>query len=214
VKWWWLVPVVGLLPVVVAAVLASELRLGTSTPGALVISQEVATPALVTAQAQSTPAPTPVVDVQAQATTPPATAAPAAAQAATPAPPATVQAGATTPTTPTQTSDATTGPFRAYRVQAGDTVRFVASMFGVSAASIIQASGLQDPDRIRIGQVLTIPVQPGWLYRVQPGENLDQIAARTGVPSQTIAEASQLTVASVRAGDVILIPDTAAARNK
>ena len=50
-------------------------------------------------------------------------------------------------------------------MQPGDTVKFVAQMYGVSPASISQASGLQNPDSLRIGQVLTIPSQPGWLYR-------------------------------------------------
>jgi LysM repeat protein len=116
----------------------------------------------------------------------------------------------------TQTADNTTatGPFRVYRVQPGDTVRFVAEMYGVSSASIIQASGLQNPDRLRIGQVLTVPEQPGWLYRMQPGETLDLIAARTGVATDLIASASNLSNTSVRAGDVILIPDRTIARSK
>jgi spore germination protein YaaH len=97
-------------------------------------------------------------------------------------------------------------------VQPGDTVKFVAQMYGVSPASVANASGLQEPDRLRVGQILTIPLQPGWLYRVQPGETIDQIAARTGVPSDTIVSASKLNTASVRAGDVILIPDLTVAR--
>ncbi len=103
-------------------------------------------------------------------------------------------------------------PFVAYRVQPGDTVRFIAQAYGVSPASITQASGLQNPDLLRIGQVLTIPAQPGWLYRVQPGETLDQISVRTGVAGPTILSASGLTAASV--GDVILIPDQALAQSK
>ena len=75
-----------------------------------------------------------------------------------------------------------------------------------------QASGLQNPDLLRIGQVLTIPAQPGWLYRVQPGETLDQISVRTGVAGPTILSASGLSAASV--GDVILIPDQALAQSK
>ena len=72
-----------------------------------------------------------------------------------------------------------------------------------------QASGLSNPDTLRVGQVLTIPSQPGYLYRVQPGETLDQIAARVGVSSDRIASASKLPGTTVRSGDVILIPDTA-----
>jgi LysM repeat protein len=98
----------------------------------------------------------------------------------------------------------------AYKVQPGDTVRFIAQTYGVSTASVAQASGLANPDLIRVGQVLTIPAKPGWLYRVQPGETLDQIAARTGVGSTQIASASGLTAASVGPGDVLLIPDQSA----
>jgi LysM repeat protein len=93
-------------------------------------------------------------------------------------------------------------------------VKFVAQLYGVSPASISQASGLQNPDDLRIGQVLTIPIQPGWLYRVQPGETLDQIAARTGVATEIIVSASKLAVDTVRPGDVILIPDQASAAVK
>jgi LysM repeat protein len=99
------------------------------------------------------------------------------------------------------------GLFRAYRVQPGDTVKFVAHTFGVSPASVAQASGLRNPDQLSVGQVLTVPIQPGWLYRVQSGETLDQIAARTGVPSAVILSASKFTIDSVQPGDVILIPD-------
>ena len=99
----------------------------------------------------------------------------------------------------------------AYHVKPGDTVRFIARTYGVSPASIVQASGLKNPDLLSIGQVLTIPAQPGWLYRVQAGETLDQIATRTGVNSDRIASASGLTAASVSTGDVILIPDQSVA---
>jgi spore germination protein len=98
-------------------------------------------------------------------------------------------------------------PYIAYRVQPGDTVKFISQMYGVSVASIANASGLQNPDRLQVGQVLTIPAEPGWLYRVQPGETLDQIAARSGVSANEIADASGLTEASVSAGEVVLIPD-------
>jgi LysM repeat protein len=104
--------------------------------------------------------------------------------------------------------------FKAYRVQPGDTVRFIAGVYGVSTTSIAQASGLQNADRLAVGQLLTIPSQPGSLYRVQPGETLDQIAARTGVATQTIASASKLDGTTVRAGDVILIPEQLAAIGK
>jgi LysM repeat protein len=101
-------------------------------------------------------------------------------------------------------------------VQPGETLRSLAETYGVSVASIAQASGLSNADRLRVGQVLTIPSQPGWLIRVQPGETLDQIAARSGVSSAIIANASNLSSDLVHAGDVLLIPDRslAPARSK
>jgi LysM repeat protein len=246
-KWWWLMPILGLLPVVAAAVVANEGRFGTLGAGSPVASQPVTVTVSGGAPVAGGPQPT-GAQAQATATRPaeaaqPGTnqlgaAAPAAANAPagaanapagnvapanpiaqpapaqTAAPRATVQAGVSGGATATQTGETTTGPFRAYRVQPGDTVRFVAEMFGVSTASVVQASGLRDPDRLRVGQLLTIPAQPGWLYRVQPGESLGQIAARTSVSSEMIIAASNLATDTVRAGDVILIPDPAAARNK
>jgi LysM repeat protein len=66
---------------------------------------------------------------------------------------------------------------------------------------------VQNPNQLKIGQVLTIPKQPGWLYRVQDGETLDQIATRNNLSTNDIASASGLTAASVQPGDVLLIPD-------
>jgi LysM repeat protein len=123
----------------------------------------------------------------------------------TAAPPVTTAVVATAPAPAAAPSG--TGPFVAYRVKPGDTVRFVAQMYGVSPASVANASGLQNPDRLQVGQVLTVPSQSGWLYRVQPGETLAQISSRTGVSSDTIATVSHLAEATVRAGDIVLIPD-------
>jgi LysM repeat protein len=221
-RWWWLVPLIGIVPVMVAAVLASEGRLG-GTPVASRASatavQATSTPAAAR-QATPTaarPAPTTVSTQAAQAAAQP-TPPPASTQISVP-----IQAAPASPATATPTSAAsgvevqavpagaaqatTAGPFRAYRVQPGDTVKSIAQSYGVSAASIAQASGLRNPDQLRVGQLLTIPSQPGYLYRVRPGETLGQIAARTGVASDIIAMASALPAEMVQAGDVILIPE-------
>ena len=115
-------------------------------------------------------------------------------------------AGTATSTGANATAGAATGPFHSYRVQPGDTLRVIAQTYGVSVESIRQASGLQDANRLRVGQVLTIPSQPGYLYRVQPGDTLELVAARTGVAADLIAAASNVR-GSVKAGDVLLIPD-------
>lgn len=214
------------MPVVVAVVLASEGRFGAPS-GAPVAGRPVATSAPAAGLAAA-PAATPAAAGQAPAAAGQAQPGQAAPGQASPgATPAATQAAAaqstgaqssaasqtTRPTTGTapppapRTPNSGTGLFRAYSVQPGDTVKFVAEMYGVSPASVAQASGLKNADLLRVGQVLTVPIQPGWLYRVQSGETLDQIAARTGIPSADILSASKLTTDSVGAGDVILIPD-------
>jgi LysM repeat protein len=225
---WLLLPLIGLIPVV-AAVLASEWPFGGGELG----SPRAAAPAPTILVTLATATPAPVLTTQAIAAPPLATSAPTAASASTAAAAPTAAPGAAAApaaATPARSAGATSQPatatsgsaqsasgsglYTAYRVQPGDTVKFVAQMYGVTPASLANASGLQNPDRLQVGQVLTIPNQSGWLYRVQPGETLDQIAARTGVSSDTIATVSHLTAASVRAGDVILVPDRAAAISK
>ncbi len=105
-------------------------------------------------------------------------------------------------------------PYYAYTVQPGDTIRSIADRYAVSAANVSQASGLRDPDHLRVGQLLTIPREPGWLYRVQPGESLETLAARFGVSTEAIQAASLLSDAAVHPGDVVLIPEQRAARSK
>ena len=213
---WLLLPLIGLIPVV-AAVLASEWPFGGGQLG----SPRAAAPAPTILVTLATATPAPVLTTQAIAAPPLATSAPttapgaaAAGLAATPARSAGATSQPATATSASAQSASGSGLYTAYRVQPGDTVKFVAQMYGVTPASVANASGLQNPDRLQVGQVLTIPNQSGWLYRVQPGETLDQIAARTGVSSDAIATVSHLTAASVRAGDVILVPDLAAATSK
>ena len=222
---WLLLPLIGLIPVV-AAVLASEWPFGGGQLG----SPRAAAPAPTILVALATATPAPVLTTQAIAAPPLATSAPTPASAAAAPTAAPGAAAVGLAATPARSAAATSQPataasasaqsasggglYTAYRVQPGDTVKFVAQMYGVTPASVANASGLQNPDRLQVGQVLTIPNQSGWLYRVQPGETLDQIAARTGVSSDAIATVSHLTAASVRAGDVILVPDLAAATSK
>jgi LysM repeat protein len=242
-RWWWLVPAIGLIPVLFAG-LTTQGAFNRVSGGAA--TQVASGPtATGTASAQTLAAVQPTAqaggDNAAAADTSDGTSA-----APTPAEPASVArtgAGSAAPASSTTTSsaaassgslaaataspttcatsassaphaDATSQAFITYHVRPGDTIHFIAQTYGVSAASISQASGLSNPDQLRVGQVLTIPAHPGWLYRVQPCETLDQIAARTGVATDSIVAASGLTAASVGPGDVILIPDQAAAQNK
>ena len=57
------------------------------------------------------------------------------------------------------------------------------------------------------GQALTIPRESGWLYRVQPNETPEQIAARFGTTVEDLLAASMITSSSVRAGELLFIPN-------
>ncbi|BAU42592.1 Murein DD-endopeptidase MepM [Leptolyngbya sp. O-77] len=47
----------------------------------------------------------------------------------------------------------------AHRVSAGETIEQIASAYGVSKDAVVEASGLQDPDVIQIGQVIAVPAE-------------------------------------------------------
>ncbi len=93
-----------------------------------------------------------------------------AAPAATPAPaPASVVATVATPTAapapamaaPAPAAPATAGENRTYTVEKGDTLTKIAKQFKVTAAAIMSANSakLSDPKKLKIGEVLTIPVK-------------------------------------------------------
>jgi LysM repeat protein len=47
--------------------------------------------------------------------------------------------------------------FATYTVRSGDTLASIAGRFGTTARAIAQLNGIDDPRRLRIGQVLRIP---------------------------------------------------------
>jgi LysM repeat protein len=97
--------------------------------------------------------------------------------------------------------------YATYTVQAGDTLNQVATMFGVSGDTIVRTSGLDNPNLLLPGQVLTIPRDSGWLYRVQQGDTLDLISMRFTVPVDVLLAANNLVAPSVRPGELVFIPD-------
>lgn len=64
---------------------------------------------------------------------------------------------ATPPPTAPPTPTAVPTPARTYTVQAGDTLSVIAERFGTTVAVLAELNGIDDPSRIGIGQVLTLP---------------------------------------------------------
>ncbi len=97
-----------------------------------------------------------------------------------------------------------------YVVRAGDTLGRIAARYGVSVASLANANGIANPNRIYVGQRLVIPggsgspsapapspaPATGGIYIVQPGDTLSRIAARY-----------RTTVAALMAANGIANPD-------
>ncbi len=54
----------------------------------------------------------------------------------------------------------TPGSGTTYVVQPGDTLYSIAVRFGVSLQALIEANGIEDPNRLQAGQVLVIPRSP------------------------------------------------------
>ena len=87
----------------------------------------------------ATPEPTP------EPTT--ATEAPAATPVATSTPPPSTPAPTAAPTTSGET----------YRVKSGDTLVAIAARFGTTTRVLIRLNGIDDPSRLRVGQILKLP---------------------------------------------------------
>ncbi len=75
-----------------------------------------------------------------------------------------------------------------YEVQPNDTVSRIAGQFHISPDSILWANAeLEDnPDRLSVGQVLSIPPVSGVLYSVQKGDTVASIAQRFKASAEDI----------------------------
>lgn len=103
--------------------------------------------------------------------------------------------GSTTPTpgpTPSPQTEST------YVVQSGDNLYRIGLRFGISWVQIAEANGLVNPNVIKVGDELKIPVDtpgpaPAFSHVVKQGETLFLISLQYGVSWPSIAEANNLT---------------------
>jgi peptidoglycan DL-endopeptidase LytE len=93
-----------------------------------------------------------------------------------------------------------------YTVQAGETLNQIARKFSVRADAIVQASGLDDANKLSIGTVLKVPL-PAKEHVVADGETLRDIAAAEKVDLGSLIDFNQLDdPALIHVGDVVLVP--------
>lgn len=131
---------IGVLAVAFTAVLVARLALGGGGSSDPAIG------------ANPSPTPTPSATVGAQATVSP-TVSPTTEPTTSPAASPTLVPTETEPT-PEPTTTATPAT---YTVKSGDTLSAIAARFGTTVKKIAKLNGIDDPSRIRVGQVLTLP---------------------------------------------------------
>lgn len=94
----------------------------------------------------------------------------------------------------------------------GETLYSIARRYGVDVWTIARANGVVNPNRIYVGQRLTIPTaRPvGVVHVVQPGEMLARIALRYGVNMWTVARANGISNPNhIYVGQRLTIPGAA-----
>jgi LysM repeat protein len=132
----------GVVMVAVVAILVATRFAGGADPG-LPAPGSSATPPAAAAAGSPTPAPSPTASVPAP--TPSSSQSPPPSRSPQASPTGEV-AGATA-----------TAPVRSYRVRSGDTLYGIAVQFGTTVRAIQELNGIDDPSRLRVGQVLKIP---------------------------------------------------------
>ena len=112
-------------------------------------------------------------------------------------------------------------------VAPGDSLSAIAARFGVSVSALAGANGLHDPNRIVVGQVLTVPRRRASStrdaptaatsglavrrYRIRRGDSLSGIAARVGVGLRALMRANGIRNPHlIVAGRVLIIPSAPA----
>lgn len=61
--------------------------------------------------------------------------------------------------TPEPEPDRSSAKFKEYRIQPGNSLSRIAQEYKVSAQALARANGITNPNRIRVGQVIKIPVE-------------------------------------------------------
>jgi LysM repeat protein len=99
-----------------------------------------------------------------------------------------------------------------YTVKAGDNLYRIGLAYGISWVQIAEANGIVNPNQIKVGDVLKIPVStpgptPDFTHVVKAGETLFSISLRYGVSWTAIAEQNNIQSPYViYVGQTLVIP--------
>ncbi|NIV33682.1 MAG: peptidoglycan DD-metalloendopeptidase family protein [Anaerolineae bacterium] len=99
-----------------------------------------------------------------------------------------------------------------YTIQAGDTVQYIADLFGLQPTSIMWANpAIEDaPDLLRIGQEVTILPIDGAYHKVAEGDTLESIAEEYKVEPEAIVACEynplEAPVSAIQEGTWLIVP--------
>lgn len=79
---------------------------------------------------------------------------------------------------------------RQHVVAAGESLSFIADMYGVTVGQLVERNGIGDPNLIYPGQDIDIPGGVSSTYEVQEGDTLSGVAARFGVATADLQAAN------------------------
>ncbi len=121
---------------------------------------------------------------------------------------------------------------KTYKVKSGDSLSVIAKRFNVSRADLMRLNKISDPNKVRIGQKLTLPgyvdlnapepvrkarkaapvaVAGGSAYTVVSGDSLGGIAYRHKTTVKAIKQVNSLTSDRISIGQKLAMPKGAAA---
>ena len=87
--------------------------------------------------------------------------------------------------------DPALGQAATHTIQRGETLGVIAKKYGLSASALAAHNGIADPNRVKVGQKLTIPAKADTLtYTVLKGDTLSTIAKKHQTTAAAIAKAN------------------------
>ena len=102
--------------------------------------------------------------------------------------------------------------YETYAVKGGDTLSKIAAANNVALAELVRLNSIADPDRISVGQVLSIRRVTETVYIVQRGDTLSAIAGHYRIPLSAIVEANRIEDPNrLEVGQQLVIPSAGGA---
>ena len=101
-----------------------------------------------------------------------------------------------------------------YKVKKGDSLTSISRKLGVSRAQLMRHNGITDPDKISVGQLLSISGSPAsdTTYTVRRGDSLSSISKKYGLSSVQLARHNGITNPNrISVGQRLRIPGHAGA---